>query len=83
MLSLIAHKHVEACGSLELRAWESMFLFLSVTCLFKNHWFLSRMQLYFITQCLAKINVSGTCEWGKISVETLQYLNTKIALGQL
>ena len=59
-----------------------MFLLLSVTWpgLLKNIWFLSRMQLHFITQCLAKINVCGTCEWSKISVESLQNLNTKFAL---
>ena len=57
-----------------------MFLFLSVTChgLLEDHSLLPRKQVYFIMLLLTKINVSGTSEWGKSSVETIQYLKHSI-----
>ena len=36
--------------------------------------------MHSIALCLTEINVSGTSEWGKSSVETLQYQNTECAL---
>ena len=76
MLSLTVQKHARACCHLQFRAWESMFLFLSVTCpgLLENDWL-----MYPGYKCtLYPMFDKDKCHWnmgmGQNSAETLQYL---------